>query len=293
MPRLHPVTTLLRLCLALASCTSAAAAHAEELAAVYAKSVAAVKAGDLETGARLSQRAYELSAEANGAQSAQTGILAYNTGVLYSQTRQYALAEEHLLAALEVYAAVHGKRAPELLPIMEQLQQVYQQTRDAVGAVTLLEQRVAVESELHGEKSLETATAMRSYAVALAFAHHARRARQILRKAMKIFRELEGEESVGVGETFLAMAAVELADRSAGLSNLEKAPKYAEEGERILLARLPTGDPRLVQLYTEALRLAQETGLRREIEAAQAKLDEQLAAARGGRDTAVDTSPQR
>jgi len=290
MPRYHAITRLLLL---LSYLASTPAAYAEELAAVYAKSVAAVEAGDLETGAKLSQQAFELSREALGAGDRQTGILAYNTGVLYSKTGHYALAEEHLRSALDIYSTVHGEHAPELLPVMDQLQHVYLQERDAAAAVKLLERRIEIEEEVHGKKSLETATAMRDYAVALAFAHSARRGRVVLRKAMKIFRELEGDDSVAVGETYLAMAAVEVADSTAGLSNLELAPKYAEEGERILLARLPAGDPRLVRLYQEALRLAEESGQRREIDSAKAKLDEQLAAARRAPDAPVDTSAPR
>ncbi len=227
-------------------------ASMEDIQAKYNESAAAVTATKLEDAAKLSGEALAM-AEAELGEVEQTGVLAYNTGVLYTTVRNWKEARGPLEKALAIYQKVHGKDSPKLIPVMDKLATVYTALQDANAGVPMLEQKLEIVSKQKGEKSKEAANVMRDLAVAETARGKHEKARRMQRRALGIYTDTVGETSEEVGLLYLGMSYTEFTDPETGLSKLETAPKYTRKGIEILEAVYPDGSPQRLELYTNMI----------------------------------------
>jgi tetratricopeptide (TPR) repeat protein len=241
-----------------------AALHAsmEDIQAKYQKSAEAVKAGNMEEAAKLSGEALALAETELGPDDAQTGVLAYNTGVLYTTLGQWKEARTPLEQALANYGKVHGEDSPKLLPVMDKLGQVYAGMTDADAAAPMLERKLAIVTKANGEKSKQAADAMRDLSLAETLRGKHEKARRMQRKALGIYEDTVGEKSEEVGLLYSAMSFTEFSDPETGASKLDIAPKYDRKGLEILESIYPEGSPQRIRLYSERVsRLKQFSSL--------------------------------
>ena len=228
-------------------------ASMEDIKAKYAESAAAVKENKLEDAARLSGEALALAEAELGPDNEQTGVLAYNTGVLYLTLRNWQGARGPLEKALASYQKVHGADSPKLLPVMDKLLTAYAGLQDANAGVPVLEQKLALVTKLKGEKSKEVADVMRDTAVAETVRGKHEKARRMQRKALSIYEDTVGEKSEEVGQLYLGMSFTEFTDPETGASKLDVAPKYQRKGIEILESVYPEGSPKRIELYSGML----------------------------------------
>ena len=228
-------------------------ASMEDIQAKYNESAAAVKANKLDDAARLSGEALAMAEAELGAEAEQTGVLAYNTGVLYTTLRNWKEARGPLEKALAAYQKVHGKDSPKLIPVMDKLAMVYTALQDANAGAPMLEQKLEIVSKQKGEKSKEAADVIRDLAVAETARGKHEKARRMQRKALGIYEGTVGEKSEEVGMLYLGMSYTEITDPDTGLSKLETAPKYTRKGIEILESVYPEGSAKRIELYTNMI----------------------------------------
>jgi tetratricopeptide (TPR) repeat protein len=220
-----------------------------DIEAKYNESTAAMKANKLEDAARLSAEALALAEAELGAENEQTGVLAYNTGVLYSTLGKWDDARGTLEKAFGVYRKVHGEESAKLLPVMNKLAIVYTVQQDAKAGAPLLEQKLAIVSKLHGEKSKEAADVMRDFAVTQTALGKPVAARRMQRRALDIYEDTVGEKSEEVGMLYLGMSINEFSDADQGLGRFETGAKYNRKGVETLEAVYPEGSQQRINLY--------------------------------------------
>ncbi len=225
-------------------------ASMEDIQAKYNESAAAMKANKIEDAARLSGEALAMAEAELGAEAEQTGVLAYNTGVLYVTLAKWQEARGPLEKALAAYQKSQGKDSPKLLPVMDKLQVVYTNLRDVNAGAAMLDQKLEIVSKAKGEKSKEAADVMRDLAVAETLHGKHDKARRLQRRALAIYEDTVGEKSAEVGGLYLSMSFTEFTDPETGASKLDTAPKYQRKGIEIFESVYPLGSKQLIDLYS-------------------------------------------
>jgi tetratricopeptide (TPR) repeat protein/tRNA A-37 threonylcarbamoyl transferase component Bud32 len=189
---------------------AAAEAKSKRISEAYGEMVAlqdSVDPTDAASRARLHEFAARIQADPLPEPEAQALIQA-TIGRKYKEWSDYALAEPHLNAALDIRREVFGEQHPDVAESLHDLGELHYHQGEYEQAVRFYEQALDVRRTLFGERHQKVAHTLNNLAGCYATLGDYETAEELYREALEVRRNLGGGESADVADTLNNLTAV-------------------------------------------------------------------------------------
>ncbi len=218
---------------------------AEELGSAYARYQRAVADGRLEEALTHARRSLDLALQAPETDERRLGILTHNVGMLNVRLGRYADAITILGQALAIYRTVHGEWAEQTLIPLRALAKAQQAIQRWPEAERSYARAIEIIERSRGRDDVEIADiAVQLGLVADALGAH-QRVQTYGRRAIDIYRKVRGENDLQIARIHLRLASNEITR-----GDLRTARDHLDAAVPIFESQLPSGDPRLAEVYT-------------------------------------------
>ncbi|MDG2051308.1 MAG: tetratricopeptide repeat protein [Myxococcota bacterium] len=233
-----------------------AASQAEDWETHYGLYLKAIKENDLNAAVIHARRASLESNRERGPRDPQSGVLAYNLGVVNLELGRFSDSARALQEALLTYEELYGrddvrvtKPLIQLATARKGLRQWTPAEKDYVRALQILRSKKSQENDLTAGLVLVQLTQ-----VAEAI-NDPKRIRSYGLRSLSQLRKSGNQDSIAVANLHVAVAGAEIQ-----LGNGSEARKHMERAMALYEDQLDPNDPQFIGIYEFAARLYEQTG---------------------------------
>lgn len=221
-----------------------APARAAEYAEHYARYQAALEARDLPTAVVHARRAYLAAVRERGPQAEQTGVLAYNLGIVNFELGRHRDAADALAKALGIYEAVYGAEDERVVKPLTKLAAAHGALEEWASAEREYVRAARILRDARGRDDREIALILGQLTQVADGLDEPKRMRSYGLRALAIVADDAAEEPLLVANLHLAVARAELL-----LGDVRQAKRHTERGVELYEKAMDEKDPRILEVY--------------------------------------------
>lgn len=221
----------------------------------YARYSKAIEANDLEGAVVYARRALRASERERGPADPQTGVLAYNLGVVNFELGRYRDAAAALRQALPIYEAVHGVDSEKYTKPLIKLAASHQQLEEWASAERLYVQASDILIALRGRDDETVGLILGQLTQVASGLDDPTRVRSYGLRSLAILSRVEEPDPIAVANLHIAIAGAEMQ-----LGEPRKGRKHTERAVELYEGEFEENDPRMLGVYEFASRIYDQTG---------------------------------
>ena len=230
-------------------------AEADALTAAYRQYKAAIADEDYQTALVYARKSDQLAVAQLEPEDPRKAILAYNLGTLYYRLNRYQDAAEPLSRATKAYEAHYGREAAERLPSLQRLAMNYQALeswrlaeKNYLDALRLIEAK-------EGRKAKSLAPILTQLMTVAESQEAYKRQQNYGRRALYIFDQAGKTRSLESARIHVDLVGAEMQ-----LGDATRVNQHMQWAIEIYDETLSPDDPQLLEIYTLASQVYEQTG---------------------------------
>lgn len=232
-----------------------AAPKTGELTAAYTQYKAAIEKKDYATALVYARKSDQLAATELAEEDPRKAILAYNLGTLYYRLERHQDAEEPLKRATDHYRNLYGPDGTETLPPLKRLAMNDQALKNWRGAEKNYLEALRLIEAVEGRKS-ESLAPILIQLNSVAEAQEAyKRQQNYGRRALYIYDQAGKTRSLESARTHVDLVGAEMK-----LGDATRVNQHMQWAIEIYDDKLSPDDPQLLEIYTLASQVYEQTG---------------------------------
>jgi tetratricopeptide (TPR) repeat protein len=256
VPRSFPLspTPLLLIPVALLG-LAVASAQAGEQSDQYELYKQAIAAGDLESAVVHARNAYQAAERERGPKDEQTGILAFNLGVVSFELGRYRDSQVALAKAVPIYQTAYGPQDERLIVPLAKLAEAHQALEEWAAAERFYVRAIQIIESKRGRDDLQLGLILGQLAQVAEGLGESKRVRSYGLRAISILTKLDVDDPIAIANLHVPVAHAELV-----LGNAREARKHTERAVELYESVLARNDPSMLRVYTFAAEIYERTG---------------------------------